>query len=164
MLLNAIGFNFVWFGLVYWGDNFIPVALMMLFIHLKEISTFPNEIRLVLVIAMIGFVNDSLLSVFGVFQFEHSIITPLWLIVLWASFATTISHSLSFLNVSKTLQIAVGGLVAPLSYIAGYKLDAVAFGYPIIPTYLLLSANWAVLFLIFFSLRNTLINKEVTYA
>ncbi len=146
MLVNMIGFNFAWFGLVYWGNIFIPVALLMLAIHLLLLSDNKNEAKLVLVITVIGVSIDSLLNYSNFFIFMGSGYTPFWLIVLWACFASTVSHSLSFLKHSKLLQVSVGFLIAPLSYIvAGEKF-----------TYIVLGVIWALLFLIIFLLKSLL--------
>ena len=62
MIVNMLGFNLAWFGLVYWGNMFIPIALIMLTIHLVLLSNNKNELRLVLLITAVGITVDSLLS------------------------------------------------------------------------------------------------------
>ena len=46
-IINIVGFDFAWFGLVYWGNSFIPVALLLLCLHFyfvskKKISEFTD--------------------------------------------------------------------------------------------------------------------------
>lgn len=163
MLINLIGFNLVWFGLVYWGNFFIPLSLLLLITHIFFIAQSSRELQLILVITFIGIFVDSLLVNFNVFSFANNGHMPFWLMVLWACFAATLCHSLRFLTNRIVLQLLVGGLLAPLSYIAGYKLQAVDFGQSIISTYLLLSAIWAVLFVLFFYLKDKLVNVEVRH-
>lgn len=161
MIVNMLGFNLAWFGLVYWGNVFVPVAVIMLVIHLFLLSNNKNEARLVLLITIIGVTVDSVLSFSHFFIFlDSGFITPLWLIVLWACFASTISHSLAFLSHSKILQVLVGFLIAPLSYIAGEKFNAVQFSYPLLETYFMLGFIWSVLFICIFFLKSLFINKE----
>lgn len=161
MLVNMIGFNFAWFGLVYWGNIFIPVALLMLAIHLLILSDNKNEAKLVLVITVIGVSIDSMLNYSNFFIFMGSGYTPFWLIVLWACFASTVSHSLSFLKHSKLLQVSVGFFIAPLSYIvAGEKFNAVDFSYPLVETYLVLGVIWALLFIVIFLLKSLILVKS----
>lgn len=162
-MINLIGFNVSWFGLVYWGNAFIPISLSLLLIHLYFYGRKNHELRLVLIITLLGVFVDSLLQYFTVFVFENNTHIPLWLITLWACFAATICHSLNFLSRHKALQLLVGGLLAPLSYIAGYKLNAVDFTLPISMTYLILSFIWAVMFICFYALKDTLVNKEVSH-
>jgi len=163
MIVNMLGFNLAWFGLVYWGNMFIPIALIMLTIHLVLLSNNKNELRLVLLITAVGITVDSLLSFSHFFIFIESAFIPLWLVVLWACFASTISHSLSFLTHSKALQVVVGFVIAPLSYIAGEKFDAVQFSHPLLETYLILGCIWAVLFICIFFLKSLFINRNQTH-
>ena len=163
VLLNLIGFNLAWLGLVYWGNIFIPISLLLLIAHIHFIAKVRGELLLILVITVIGIFVDSLLVHFNVFIFANSGHMPFWLLVLWACFGATICHSLRFLSDRKVLQLFVGAIFAPLSYIAGYKLQAVDFGQSITSTYLLLSVIWAVLFVLFFSLKDKLVNVEVSH-
>jgi len=161
MLVNMLGFNFAWFGLVYWGNIFIPIALLMLAIHLLLLSDNKNEAKLVLLITVIGVSIDSLLNYSNFFIFMGAGYTPFWLIVLWACFASTVSHSLSFLKNSKLLQVSVGFLIAPLSYIvAGEKFNAVDFSYPLVETYLILGVIWGLLFVVMFLLKSLILIKS----
>ena len=70
---------------------------------------------------------------------------PLWLIVLWIGFATTLTKSLSFFGKRAVLAIAGGLCGFPFSYLMGHRLGAVEFGYDPIIVALLLAAIWAVM-------------------
>jgi hypothetical protein len=163
MLINVIGFNLSWFGLIYWGNNFIPFAFALLIAHLFFQSKNHKELLLILIISIIGISVDSLLQQLNVFIFLDSSHIPFWLIMLWASFAATICHSLRFLESSKLLQLVVGGLISPMSYIAGYKFMAVDFGYSMLITYSILALIWGGLFLLFFYLKSKIIKVEINY-
>jgi len=164
-IVNVIGFDLVWFGLVYWGNSFIPIALILLGLHFCFISKFKTkELQLVCIVALIGIAVDSTLQVFDVFIFESDTTLPFWLITLWACFAATLCHSLNFLQKSKILQWLIGALLAPLSYIAGNKLQAVSFSLTTESTFIILSLIWGLLMIIFFSLKHHLIDRENAYA
>jgi hypothetical protein len=164
MILNLVGFQTCWFGLVYWGNSFTPVALLMLAAHLCFISNKRHELLLVFYVTIIGCCVDMLLALTGLFVFQYSPLIPFWLIVLWGCFSSTIAHSLQFLKSSTVLQIVVGASIAPLSYIAGFKFDAVDFTYSILTTYITLSFVWSILMVIFFKLESLFIRLEATYA
>ena len=168
MLVNIIGYNIIWFGLVYWGNLFMPISLLLLTAHLYFVAKGHGELKLIFMITLIGFFVDSLLQYFSVFVFTSPNHIPYWLIMLWACFGATICHSLRFLDGSRVLQAIVGGLFAPLSYIAGYKLQAVNFGYSLIITYVVLSVIWAMLFVLFYSFKSHWVtngvNVEVSHA
>lgn len=164
VILNAIGFNFLWFGLVCWGNVFSPIAICMLGAHLFFISDKRNlEITLIFIVAIIGIAVDSTLQFLGVFYFISSAYLPLWLISLWFCFGATLNHSLNFLRHFKKLQFFVGAFVAPLSYVVGYQLEAVDFGMSVLSTYLILSVIWATLMLAFFYIKSLLDEVEVSY-
>lgn len=163
MLVNIIGFNISWFGLVYLGNTFAPFALLFIVIHLLTVTEFRSEALLMLTITGIGISVDSLLHQNNFFIFPNSDHIPFWLVVLWLCFSTTISHSLHFLVASKKLQITAGVIFAPLSYLAAVKLNAVELGQSVALSYAVLSLLWALLFIVFFYLKSHFDMKEVSH-
>ena len=164
-IINLIAFDIAWFGLVYWGNLFIPFALLMLCLHFYFVSKNRiKELYLISTVTLIGVLVDSILQYFGVFTFPEGQVMPLWLITLWFCFASTICHSLKFLQKSKLFQVLVGGLLAPVSYLAGNEMNAVSFGLSVTNTFVILSVLWGVLMLIFFALKSQLIQEEARYA
>jgi len=161
-MINIISYNITWFGLIYWGNPFIPIALLLLSIHLLFFMKTYKEIFFILVVSIIGIYIDSILQHFGFFIFSQDAHIPFWLMFLWASFATTLSHGLRFLQASIWLQI-LAGLIAPLSYIAGHKFEVVNLGQSMTITYLILSLIWVALFILFFQLRLFFVGKKVIY-
>lgn len=151
-LINALGFNFIWFGCVVYGDNFLPYAISLLVLHFCFIENHKSELYLVFLIALAGILIDSLLTAFDVFNFElfqsepQSRVTfiniPLWLIALWVAFGATLNHSFSFLKLYFWLRVFTGLMFVPLSYFTGYKLDAVQFSYSVLTTLCVLSLTW----------------------
>lgn len=164
MLINMLGFNLIWFGLLYWGNLFIPIALALLFVHLKFLSNIKKEGRLILLVTVIGISVDSFLHFVQFFDFPNSTFTPVWLMVLWACFAGTVCHSLTFLSRSKLTQLVVGGGFAPLSYLAAERFDVVQFTYTWPVSYLILAVTWGGLFLLFFYLKSIILNRDLSYA
>lgn len=163
-IINVVGFNFVWFGLVYWGNVFAPIAIALLGAHIFYVSDKHNhEITLIFIVAVIGVVVDSTLQSLGVFSFFGNAYLPIWLIILWFCFGATLNHSLCFLKNSKILQVLVGAIIAPLSYLAGHQLNAVDFGLSVLTTYLVLSVIWAVLMVSLFYIKSLLDKSEVSY-
>jgi len=163
MLINLIGFQICWLGLVYFGNYFIPVAFALLALHLRIMSKNQSELLLIFSVAIIGSTIDYLLVKCGLFSFDSSQSIPLWLMTLWLCFGATIAHSLSHLRCSLIIQMLIGALFAPLSYLAGYQLNAVNFSYSITTTYLVLSGVWATLMVIFFKLDNLFLSGEIQH-
>jgi hypothetical protein len=158
-LKNIIGFNISWLGLVYFGNNFIPVASLFLLIHLFFISKIKNELLFVIAASLIGIIVDSIFLHLGFFVFEGELGLPMWLIMLWGCFAATLCHSLQFIDSSFWFKI-LAGLIAPFSYFSGSQLGVVEFGHPWLITYLILALIWPLIFIVFFSLKSLLLSKE----
>lgn len=155
MLINIIGFNLSWFGLVLLGNDFIPVTLCWLIYHLYQGQRSGNkqwrtEIVLISLVTATGILVDSVLTLSGIFQFPEHHIIPLWLVMLWASFAATIAHSLQFLAKSKRLQLLIGFVFPPFSYLAGASFLAVELPYGPYITYFVLAPTWSILMLLFY--------------
>ena len=131
-----------------------------MFFHLFFISKIKNELLLVIAISLIGISVDSILHKFGIFIFVDVIVIPFWLIMLWGCFATTLCHSLKFIDKHLWFKI-VAGLIAPFSYLAGNQLGVVEFGHPFVITYLILGIIWSLLFIVFFYLKSLLLNKDL---
>lgn len=160
ILFNLVGFNIAWFGLVFIGNLFIPVAIMLFIAQLWFFQATKNEILLIFLVAIAGIGVDYALVFSGVFIFPDTHGIPLWLITLWVVFAGTIRHSLAFLRNSKLLQLFVGAIFAPLSYIAGAKLSVVYLVPSMTMSYLLLASLWAPLMIVFFTLSRWLLLLE----
>ena len=156
-------FNLAWFGLVFIGDLFIPIAVILLGAQLWYFKSTKNEILLICLVATLGIWLDFALVYSGVFIFPGTDGIPFWLIILWIFFASTIRHSLAFLTNSKLLQFFVGAISAPLSYLAGAKLAVVDLGLSVGSSYLLLACFWGPLMVLIFALSGWLLVKEKSY-
>ncbi|HEY5716290.1 MAG TPA: DUF2878 domain-containing protein, partial [Psychromonas sp.] len=89
---------------------------------------------------------DTSLSWLGFMAFAEGVLLPLWLLLLWAHFAVTLNHGMSWLNkIPLYLQVVFGGVFGPLSYYAGYKLGAVYFPPPDWQTLFIMTVIWSTL-------------------
>ncbi|TWX69965.1 DUF2878 domain-containing protein [Colwellia sp. C1TZA3] len=162
-LYNLVAFNVAWFGLVFIGDLFIPIVAVLFGAQLWYFKSTKNEILLICLVATLGIWLDFALVNSGVFIFPGTDGIPFWLITLWIIFASTIRHSLAFLANSKLLQLSVGAISAPLSYLAGAKLSVVDLGLSVGSSYLLLACLWGPLMVFIFALSRWLLVKEKSY-
>lgn len=107
------------------------------------------DMLLVLYAAVIGFVIDSgfaqtdLITYFTATPWAH--LAPIWIIALWMSFALTLNHSLAYLKTHALVAAGLGGIGAPLAYLAAAHWGALAFPASALPSLILLAAVWAVL-------------------
>lgn len=156
LLWNIVAFNIIWFGLIFIGNGFIPIAAIMLCIHIWQFQAFKSEILLICLVATIGILLDTSLVYAGIFTFPNTIGIPFWLTVLWFCFACTIRHSLAFLANSKLMQLVFGALLAPLSYLAGANLSVVQLSPSLAVSYLILACLWGPLMVLIFALSRWL--------
>ena len=77
---------------------------------------------------VVGFGLDSLLFQLRLLESPYErfwALGPLWLMALWMSFATTVRHSLRWLNGRPILQASLGLIGGPLAYLTGESLGAI---------------------------------------
>jgi hypothetical protein len=147
-IANAVLFQLGWLACVLGGNSlWLLLALAALVIHLRWISSWAAEGRLILCVVIVGTAVDSVLRYLDVFRFaDASPLIPLWLMLLWALLATTLRHCLAWSARPWWLASALGAVGGALSYYGGGRLAGVQFPYGDIPTLILIGLLWAVLF------------------
>jgi Protein of unknown function (DUF2878) len=134
--INAIGFQAAWWACVAGvGRGFeIPALLFCVALgiaHLLQADAPYQEAKLALAAFILGVAVDSWLQVFSVINFYGWAfwkLSPFWLWALWVLFAMTLNSSLAFLKQRPLwLSAALGGLLGPITYLAGTKLGAASF-------------------------------------
>lgn len=150
--LNFVAFQVAWFACVAsaargapWLGVFVAVAAVAA--H-ASISARPRrELVLVLVAITLGAVYDSSIAALGWITYNSgefvSGMAPLWILALWALFATTINVSLRWLRGRRGVAALLGALAGPLSYYAGERLGALVLVEPIAAS-LALAIAWAI--------------------
>jgi hypothetical protein len=138
--VQFLAFQALWFAAVLGGNQWLPLCLLILVVHFALSPSRLGDLR-VLPIALIGILLDSLLTLSGVFQFTS---TPYWLAMLWVGFVLTLGHSLAWLrHIPRILLLPIGALAGTASYLAGWKLDAVALPLGAGASSLTLALSWA---------------------
>lgn len=100
------------------------------------------------VVSIFGLALDSINQQFSLLLFP-TLWIPLWLLCLWVMFAWYASQLKSVLyRFPKTYVSVVGGFGGGASYFAGYKLQAVNFGYDVMFTLGILFIEWFVVTLL----------------
>ena len=145
-ILNFVLFQSLWFLLVLVRADAWPLALPMLALMLWANPQRAQHLPQMLIIALAGMIMDSLLVLTGVFVFPDPWL-PLWLCLLWLAFAMALPYAFAFLQRLHPVVQALSGIPAATSYHAGYIFGAVDYGYPIIPTLVVLSLLWALFLL-----------------
>jgi len=145
---NALLFQLGWLACVLGGNSlWLLLALATLVIHLRWISSWAEEGRLILCVVIVGTAVDSFLRYLDVFRFaDASPLIPLWLMLLWALLATTLRHCLSWSARPWWLASGLGAVGGALSYYGGGRLAGVQFPYGEVSTLFVIGLLWAGLF------------------
>jgi hypothetical protein len=152
LFINFIGFQIGWFACVIGAANGQPLlaiicAFLIVAIHLYRNSSYA-ELLIIVVAMLIGFVWESLLVASGWLSYintsDSERFAPVWLVAMWAVFATTINLSMAWLKGRWFLAAIMGAVFGPLAFVAGEKLGTVEFVNQ--PTALMaLALGWACL-------------------
>ena len=107
-IINIVGFYIGWWGCVLGAANdmsYLGPMLMLVFLiaHFYLFVSSKQEIYLVLIICFLGTVIDTILFFSGSFVYAGAysnelLIAPLWITAMWAGFAATVNHSMSWLK------------------------------------------------------------------
>ncbi|MEX2475591.1 DUF2878 domain-containing protein [Marinobacter sp.] len=83
------------------------------------------------------------------------LLTPIWLIAIWAIFMTTLSHSLQWVGRKPWLPWLLAPMAGPFAYWSASQLGAVELPV-LIPSLVALALGWLVVFPLLLFIRNTL--------
>ena len=147
LLANALLFQLGWAACIlaaqqsWWLLGGLACLAAQLWLSHERLA----ELRLVLIVTLLGSLLDSLLLNLGLFDFaSNSWLLPAWLALLWALLATTLRHSLAWTARPWWLASLLGATSGPLSYYAGAQLAGVGLPLGTAPSLLLLGLLWAV--------------------
>lgn len=141
---NAVAYYFIWLGCVLGREEWLPLVapLVIAYILLLLARRCLTPAQWLLP-AGLGIAVDVSLSLAGVLNFDSSLVLPLWMVILWLAFATTLSSSLAFLNRYRIIAGIAGALAFPLNYWAGERFGAVELGEPTWLSLAALGLIWA---------------------
>ncbi len=138
-----------WFACVLGGDYLALLATAaILLCHARFFMADQREWWYLAAVGLAGLLIDNALSALGVFTFAQPSagLISVWLVCIWVLFAATLKHSMGWLQGRWLLAAVLGGVFAPMSYLAGSKLASVTLAAPISFSLAVLSLCWAVLF------------------
>lgn len=165
VLVNAALFQILWFAaimgsakLLIWPSILGCLLLVVWQLHPKRKHA--GDIKLVGVAIVLGLIIDTLLLQLNLYEFTYPFpfegISPLWIILMWIGFALTVNHSMKWLELHPLLPALMGGIFAPLSYLAGLRLGAVEYLAGPLLISICISITWAIAMTILFRVaKNT---------
>ena len=129
------GYQITWLMCVF-GEiilkSFLPGIISGL-IFLFLVAFFSKNIKklifITIFISIIGYTFDSFLVSLKIYNFESSMHIgwlPIWMIVLWPSFAVLFDEVFNFLFNYKIIAILLSGVLGPLTYYSGSPLGLIS--------------------------------------
>ena len=153
LIVNAIIYQCVWLACVLSAAAQHPaigiaVAAAAVLWHLYGARAPQRELQLIGIAIFAGALFESLLVASGWVRVRPALLlgglTPLWMVALWAAFATTLNVSLRALRTRYLLCALVAAVGAPLAYAAGERLGALQWERAPAAV-LLIAIGWALL-------------------
>ena len=151
LLLNVAFFYVGSLTAIILGDlPALAVALIYLPVHIFVLRCTWREWLFIIGVVVFGASVDTLWSYLGLLNFNTgNIVAPLWLVVLWFFFASTLCHSLNWFRLYPLVSAFCAAIAGPFSYFAGAELNDVELGQPLWRTLVVMSAYWAIVFPLF---------------
>ena len=154
LIINLLLFQLGWFACVLGGayDQALlgsMIAMAVIAYHFYRAADAVQEFCLLMLALIFGFIFESIITSQGLARYSHgqvfNYIAPLWMILMWPLFATTLNLSMRWLKGLPLLLTAIiGALFAPFAYYAGNRLGAVEYD-DFILSMSLIAIAWAVL-------------------
>lgn len=154
MIQNFIMFQIGWFSCVIGGasDRYywvgIAVVAAIVTVHLLRANNMRSELMLITITMALGAAWDSSLMMAGVFSFPNGVVyaglVPLWMVAMWALFATTLNVSMKWMKNNYVLAAVFGGIGGPVAYYAGHRMGAINFD-DTFTALTAVAAGWAVI-------------------
>ena len=128
------GYQLTWLMCVFGEllyNSFLPglmCGILFLFFCFIKSDNKKKTIQTVLSISIMGYLFDTTLVFFEIYNFQTSLyigVLPIWMIVLWPSFAILFDEILMFLSKYKIIAIILSSILGPLTYFAGSPLGLI---------------------------------------
>ena len=157
IFLMLSGYQLTWLMCVFgelWYNSFLPgliCGILFLFICYVNSDNKNKTIQIVLLISIFGYLFDTILVFFEIYNFQTSLyigVLPIWMIVLWPSFAILFDEILMFLSKYKIIAVILSSALGPLTYFAGSPLGLININ-NLFLFFALMISFWAILMIFY---------------
>ena len=157
IFLILSGYQLTWLMCVFgelWYSSFLPgllCGLLFLTISFANSDNIKKTIQIVFLISLIGYLFDTSLVFFNIYNFQTSLyigVLPIWMLVLWPSFAILFDEILIFLSEYKIIAVILSGILGPLTYFAGSPLGLININ-NLFVFFILMIVFWAILMIFY---------------
>ena len=135
-IVNFVLFQITWLASVVGAARGLPwlgplCLLWFMAWQLAAVDRSLRELLLVLTVAIGGMLVDSGYVASGILTYASpepsALVAPVWIVGMWANFALTLNHSMSWLHNRYVAAAVLGGIGGPLAYWGGERLGAMEF-------------------------------------
>ena len=157
IFLMLSGYQLTWLMCVFGEllyNSFLPgliCGLLFLTICFINSDNKKKTIQTVLLISILGYLFDTILVFFEIYNFKTSLyigLLPIWMIVLWPSFAILFDEILIFLSKYKVIAVILSSILGPLTYFAGSSLGLININ-NLLVFFILMILFWAILMIFY---------------
>ena len=157
IFLMLSGYQLTWLMCVFGEllyNSYLPgliCGLLFLTICFINSANKKKTIQTVLLISILGYVFDTILVFFEIYNFKTSLyigVLPIWMIVLWPSFAILFDEILIFLSKYKIIAVILSSILGPLTYFAGSPLGLININ-NLVVFFILMIVFWAILMIFY---------------
>ena len=157
IFLMLSGYQLTWLMCVFGEllyNSFLPgliCGLLFLIICFINSNNKKKTIQTVLLISILGYLFDTILVFFKIYNFKTSLyigVLPIWMVVLWPSFAILFDEILIFLSKYKIIAVIVSSILGPLTYFAGSPLGLININ-NVVVFFILMIVFWAILMIFY---------------
>lgn len=130
-ILILSGYQLTWlmcvFGELMYSSYLPGLIFGLFFLFLSFIGSHRKKkfIIILLYISIPGYLFDSALVYLNIYSFDTSFhigLLPIWMLILWPSFAVLFNEVFKFLEKYKSIAIILSGVLGPLTYYSGSPL------------------------------------------
>lgn len=171
-IINLGLYQLGWFSCLLgaaWGypNSGALVALGLMAVHLALAASRKTESILMVSACLLGIVVDTSHQVLGVLTFKADpawpLWLPLWIVIIWAQFATLFHYGLYWLSGRYLLSALFGFIGGPFAYWGGVRLGAAQFNADPIFSVATLALVWALVLPMFVWMSGRLDRREGQY-
>ena len=157
IFLMLSGYQLTWlmcvFGELLYNSYLLGLICGLLFLTICFINSDNKKktIQTVLLISILGYLFDTILVFFEIYNFKTSLyigVLPIWMIVLWPSFAILFDEILVFLSKYKIIAVILSSILGPLTYFAGSPLGLININ-NLVVFFILMIVFWAILMIFY---------------
>ena len=157
IFLMLSGYQLTWLMCIFgelWYSSFVPglvCGLLFLSICFVNSDNIKKTFSIVFYISLIGYLFDTSLVFFEIYNFQASLyigVLPIWMLVLWPSFAILFDEILIFLSKYKIIAVIMSSILGPLTYFAGSPLGLININ-NLFVFFILMIVFWAILMIFY---------------